>query len=142
MPKRTIAQARDQLDRLTISPDRRREYERILSRHVKREVARVHTNQMEGYRNLDAEVTDVKQALGDVERGLNDLDRQSRSRDLTASEYRKQFDDLQGERQRLLQRAMSLQAQVDKLAEVEEDPEAYLDSLYERYPTIRPEFPW
>jgi chromosome segregation ATPase len=140
--KRTIAEAREALDQLTLSPQQRRDYERHLTKLVNREVARVHQRQLHSYQTLDEEIGGLKAALSEVETQLYDLEKESRGRDLAAAEYRQRFGDLRARRNRLLDRATSLQTQVDKLTEVDEDPEGHLDSLYQRYPTIRPEWPW
>ena len=142
MAKRTIAEARAHLDGMTLSPAQRREHERFLAKHVNRAVAKIHMTQMASYTDLDAEVTQVKESLSAVEDELYGLEKDSRSRDVSAVDYRKRFSDLQERRERLMRRAMSLQTQTDKLVQVDEDPEAHLDSMYERYPTIKPDFPW
>lgn len=142
MTRRTIAEARAELDRLTLSPAKRKEYERHLGKHVKREVARVIADQSHDFARLDEQVTTVKSALGEVEDALYELERDSRSRDVSAHEYREAFDALQSKRRSLLTRASSLETQIERFASIEDDPEAHLDSLYTRFPTIRPEWPW
>lgn len=142
MTRRTIAEARAELDRLTLPPAKRREYEGFLTKRVKREVARVTTSQSMDYTRLDEQVSAVKTALSTVEDDLHQLEKDSRSREVSASEYREGFDRLQRRRRSLLDKASSLESQVERFASIEEDPEAQLDSLYTRFPTIRPEWPW
>ena len=142
MAQRTIAEAQEVLDQMTLAPAKRREYERVLTRHVKQEEARLSVLQAERYEALTDAVSDIKDAYTEVEQRMKDLERDSRSRDMSADEYRRQFEDLQRQRDRLHHQAMSIQSRIDRYTEVEEDPQGYMDSLYERFPMVKPNFPW
>lgn len=142
MPRRTIAEARDWLDKNNLSPAKRREYEKHLQRHVKTEVARLSVSQAEVHSQLYDTVADLKRAFTAVEQDLLDLERNSRDMPMTAEQYAMAFGELQKRRDRLHHNAMQVQSRIERYGEIEDDPEGYLDSLYTRFPAIKPTFPW
>lgn len=142
MPKRTISEAREALETLTLSPRKQKEYEKFLTDLVDQGVARIHSDQAESYAALSEQVTEVKEALREVEGELRDLEKQSRQQDIGARDYRERFSELQDRRQSILRRARSIESRVKRYIEVEQDPEGHLDGLYRKYPAVRPEFPW
>lgn len=142
MTQRTINEAREALDNMALPPATRREYEKHLGRHVRTELARLSVSQAEQHGALDQGVTDIKQAFSEIQQELEDLEQRSRTSDFAARDYAHYYGELQQRRNRTEHRAMSLQSQLDAYCAIEEDPEGYIDSLYERFPAIRHDFPW
>lgn len=142
MPRRTFGEARAVLDTLVLSPDDRKEREKLLKQKINKELAALHTRQKEQHQTLEATIKELKSDLSEVEQKLYDLEKDSRAHDISAHEYRQRFDQLQQQRAGLMQKSLATMAQADRYADIEEDPESYLDDMYRRFPTVKPEFPW
>lgn len=140
--RRTIAEAREWLDTTTLPPATRREYEKHLERHVKTEVSRLSVSQSEVHDTLYHTITDLKDAFSSLEQQFEDLERESRDTPMSAKQYAMAYGELQKRRERLTHHAMGVQNRIDHYAAIDDDPEGYIDSLYQRFPAIKPDFPW
>lgn len=90
--------------------------------------------------DLTAQRQEVLEDVCSVRDELAALTAEGKAGRLSGKEYRDQLAKLQ-QRQRSLQRhEQQIAKAVESVAAIEDDPEGYADSLYERYPNMQPDF--
>jgi chromosome segregation ATPase len=139
--QRTIAQARDALDQLNVSPGERDELERATEAVIREAVQAQEEVHLQEQEEIRSQIDSVKKALGQVSRDLSALDAESRTSEMTSAEYHSEFRTLQVQRRELLAKAERLRNQIDDFEIRDDDVEGYLDELFTKYPTLRPDFP-
>ncbi|MBW3589516.1 MAG: hypothetical protein KY429_08875 [Actinobacteria bacterium] len=140
MPKRTIAQAEQELGRLVMSSDEFGKLEREIQRAKDKAKTMIAEMQTQRFAELEEEIRVVKRAYNAIETEMQDLKAESERRDVAASEYRQRFNDLMQRREKVGARARTLDARIEEYRRIEADPEGWMDDLFERYPTIKPDF--
>lgn len=140
--KLTIAQARERLAASTLSPAVRRELEGQVEATIARAV--------EGQRRLhEGETHDLRQRLKVIGKGLaavaedfEELEDTADSSDITARDYHAFFEELEGRRRDLLRKAEDVGQQIEEFERRDDDIEGYLDEMYGKYPSLKPNFPF
>src|SRR5262249_46222829 len=137
MAQRSIRQAEAVLDSLALSPnDRARLVEEInLAKRPFRQ--KLDEEQRSSWRRINAATAGVKDEFTRVAAELRALGAEGTSGPLSAREYAERFRQLERQRSDLRERTDVLDHQIDGYQAIEDDPDGWIESLHQRFPTLR-----
>ncbi len=142
MTLRTLRDAQETLDRLACSIETRRQLQAVLDAEKARRIEELREATDRDLAHHGTEVEKVERELKALAKSFTDLTAEAERGHITAREYGDKLDELRAERDRISQRATSLDASIEPLELAEAEPTTTLQSLQERYPVFRVNVPW
>lgn len=139
--QRTIAEARQALDRLQLSPAEREEIRSAIESIVSQAVTGQDEMNVREHEEIRMRITNLKKAMGQVSRDMTALTEEAKASDISAADFYVEFKLLHDKRHQLIETAERLGSHIEDFEAREDDVEGYLDELYSKYPTLRPDFP-